>query len=108
MASIDIQREVGNKRGERIEVIVGGRPLGENLCVAGCDQPTSLAFECFEYECRAALNMPLVYFPVDEIDDFLGKPNGNLLAHITMVLAWDAERYHCSFSLDVSDAVPPT
>ena len=37
--------------------------------------------------------MPLVHFTVNEIDDFIWKPNRDLLAHGAMVPVWDAERY---------------
>lgn len=78
---------------ERIEVVVGDRPLGENRRIAGSDQPAPLAFERFEHKRCAALDMPLSHFLVDEIDDVVGQSNGDLLAHPKMVPIWDADRY---------------
>ena len=78
---------------ERIEVVVGDCPLGENRRIAGSDQPATFAFERFEHKRCAALDMPLSHFPVDEIDDVVRKSNGDLLAHTEMVPMWDADRY---------------
>ena len=76
-----------------VEVIVRGGGLGENRRIASSNQTATLAFERFEHKRCAALDVPLVHFPVNEIDDFVRKPNGNLLAHSAMVPVWDAERY---------------
>lgn len=79
---------------ERVEVIIFcGGPLGEDGRVAGSDQPTSLTLERSEYKRGTALDVPLLHFPVNEVDDFLRKPNGDLLAHSAMVPIWDAKRY---------------
>lgn len=56
---------------ERVEIIIYGGPLGENRRIAGGNQPASLTFERFEYKRCAALDVALVHFPVNEIDDFV-------------------------------------
>src|SRR4051794_3741913 len=74
-------------QGVELVVVLGG---GQDGRVAGREFTAPLPLKRSTDDRGAGRGPAVGYQPVDELDEFLGKPQGDLCAHRLMVPRWDA------------------
>jgi hypothetical protein len=61
---------------------------GQDLGVASRNCTPALALKRSGDDCRPAASETGINDPIDELDEIVGEPNSDLLAHPTMVAEW--------------------